>query len=130
MTRQLEHANAGTPCGKWFRQKLRDSNTGLNIIDVDTVIYFFHDHKQEAIMLVEEKAFGDTMHVASSLSLPILSKLLMAGCKQHNIKWGGLHVLKMSGDRPDNSDKIMWDGQEVTLEQLEKSLNKFCNLFQ
>jgi hypothetical protein len=33
------------------------------------------------------------------------------------MRYYGSHVVQMSGDRPDQSDRLLWDGKEIT-EQL------------
>ena len=62
MTRQLEYSCAGTDLGKWFRSSLKDSKDGLVILDADLILYFVYEYKIKALMLVEEKSRGDTIH--------------------------------------------------------------------
>ena len=123
MTRQLEHVNAGTPFGKWFRANLRDSKTGLSIIDIDTIVYYFHEYKQKSIMLIEEKANGDVLHTSQRLSFPILSTIISIGCKAMGVRWLGFHTIRMDGTTPDNSQWTELDGRRITKEQLVKFLN-------
>lgn len=123
MTRQLEHINSGSPCSKWFREKLRDSNTGLDVIDIDTIIYMEYDYKNKYLMLVEEKARGDKLGKAQQLAFPVLNLALKLGCKAMGIKYLGFHTIRMDGTRPDNSKWIMYDGKSVTQQQLVDTLN-------
>ena len=125
LTRELEFTNAGTPLGKWYREKLRDSNTGLVIIDIDIIVYLFYDYKKKTLSLVEEKARGDTLHTAQQKTLPELDMVLRAGCRERGIKYLGLHRVRFSGTRPDNSSWIELNGVKILENELIEKLNIF-----
>lgn len=125
MTRQLHSQNAGTATGKWFRAALRDSHTGLVVVDIDTILYVFHDFKLGRLMLVEEKAHSDTIHTGQGLLMGILSRVLAVGCQQVGLDWCGYHVLRMSGACPTDSERIQWDGRDIAICELIEVLNSF-----
>lgn len=123
MTRQLEHVSAGTPCGLWFRQRLKDSNDGLCIIDIDQIIYLIWDWQLNRLMLLEEKARADTIHSGQGRALGLLTKMLAHGAKPCNIDYWGLHVLRMENTRPDNSKWLTLDGNKIAEDRLIRVLN-------
>lgn len=125
-TRQLEHINAGTPTGTWIRKKLRDSSTGLVVLDIDSTLYMMYDYKAKHFLLLEEKAYGDTIHTAQGLTLPILNKALAIGLKAMCIDYWGLWILRMQGGMPSTSEWMTINGKPVTEVQLIKLLNFEC----
>jgi len=90
----------------------------------------------ENIQLIECKCFGATMPFAQQDTLDVVDRILRKstaaingrrrairindsrpgrpGCYR-SIRYYGMHVLQMSLDRPDNSDRILWDGKDVNL---------------
>lgn len=123
MTRSLEHVNAGTPFGSWMRQNLKDSKLGLSISDIDTTVYVMWDYKNKVLYLLEEKAYGDTIHAGQSFLFGVLSPVLSHGCKAMGITFNGLHVLRMQNRSPDDSEWIQLDGCKVTATELANRLN-------
>ena len=123
MTRALEHHNAGTALGLWYRTALRDSGTGLIIMDIDTVLYMIEDYKRNIIMFVEEKARADVVHVAQGHMLGTLRGILCAGSKAKGYDFWGLHVLSLQHTTPDNSTWLRWDGRQVDKIALMRYLN-------
>lgn len=123
MTRQLEYSCAGTPLGSWFRNNLKDSKDGLVIFDADITLYLTYEYNKKILMLVEEKAHGDTIHKAQGMTLPVITKMLALGAKPAGIEYWGLHILQMENTTPDNSAWIKWDGKIVTTETVKKYLN-------
>lgn len=47
-----------------------------------------------------------------------------ASAGKRQARWLGVHLLQLSGDRPDNSDRIVWDGLDVN-EQILVELLRF-----
>lgn len=123
MTRQLKIANAGTAFGKWFRNTLRDSHTGLVIIDLDTVIYLFYDYQTGRLMIIEEKANGDELSYAQAQTFKMLDKALKIGCEAIGVDYRGIHVVKMDGSDPDKSRTIRFDGTVIDKDNLINTLN-------
>lgn len=123
MTREIEIVNAGTPFGRWMRQFLMDSHQGLSITDIDTIVYVLNEYKKNIIMLIEEKASGDTVHNGQGLTLGVLSTMLSVAARIIGIEFWGLHVLRMQNTTPENSQWIRWDGKQITAETLKKFLN-------
>ena len=123
MTRQLEYSCAGTDLGKWFRSSLKDSKDGLVILDADLILYFVYEYKIKALMLVEEKSRGYTIHTAQGMTLPIITKALSLGADGAGISFWGLHILRMENTTPDNSQWMTWDGIEKDCETIKKYLN-------
>lgn len=122
-TRQLEHLNAGTAFGKWIREKLKDSSLGLTVLDLDSVLYAFYDYKAKVLFLVEEKAYGDTIHSGQGRTLPVINNALALGCKAMGITYRGLHVIRMERNRPDNSQWTKLDGRSICEADLINTLN-------
>lgn len=82
----------------------------------------------EAVMLVEVKGFGADLPYAQHDTLSLVDGLMRRASSRPNsnrrwtvpvpdienpgikraVKTFGVHVLRMSGDRPDNSDRLLW----------------------
>jgi hypothetical protein len=90
----------------------------------------------ENIQLIETKAFNAVMPFAQRDTLDVVDRILRTktargdgkrrpikigdsrlgrpGCHRL-IRYYGLHILQMSTDRPDRSDRILWDGKDIDL---------------
>lgn len=123
MTRNLEHQNAGTPTGLWFRRRLKDSQDGLTVIDIDTTIYVFEEYERNLLMLVEEKPRGDKVRYAQRKTMQTIDRLLLAGAKECGYGYWGYHVLALQNTTPENSEWIKWDGYGCTVDGLVRILN-------
>lgn len=56
-------------------------------------------------------------HKRRPISIPD-TRFGRSGCKRH-ARWLGCHLVQLSGDRPDNSDRIIWDGKhQITVDHL------------
>lgn len=117
----------------------------LSIVDNDCWIHQFAPRRErgptvkqvvENLQLIEVKAFDAVMPFAQSDTLSVVDDLLRIktgtrdgrrlarsikdrrsgrpGGRRH-VRWYGLHCLQMSADRPDTSDRLLWDGKEVDL---------------
>jgi hypothetical protein len=92
----------------------------------------------ENIQLIECKAFNASMPFAQRDTLDVVDRMLRKATIDGNgrrrtmkiddsrpgrpgchrlMRFYGAHVVQMSGDRPDQSDRLLWDGKEIT-EQL------------
>lgn len=123
MTRELEHVNAGTPFGAWMRRRLKDSKEGLSVSDIDTTVYAMWEYNDKVLYLLEEKAFGDTVHNGQSRLFGVLSSILSHGCKAMGVTWNGLHIVRMQNSGPENSEWLELDGRRVTQQELAEKLN-------
>ena len=123
MTRQLKLVNAGTSFGKWIREKLKDSKDGLNVINIDTMIYILSDYKKDRLMLIEEKANGDQLTYAQGQTFKLIDKALRIGCKEVGLDYRGIHLVSMNRDRPDTSNVLNFDAYPITEDDLIKKLN-------
>ena len=138
-----EERRIDTPLSSWIRRhpRLDSSANGaaLSITDLDFVIhkYVVRDDKtgvvisKQHLMLVEEKAHGANVSVAQGDTLRVLDQLIRNGPAlplvqalrgSLNIKYHGLHVLRLSNTTPENSDAMWWDDKEISDEMLVELL--------
>ena len=90
----------------------------------------------EWIMLVEEKSYSANVPYSQRDTLSIVDALMRAASVKNGRRRGvpvkdwrqpstkrivrplGVHVLRMSADRPDNSERMFWDSHPVTESEL------------
>lgn len=123
MTRQFKLVNAGTAFGRWIKEKLKDSKDGLNVINIDTMIYVISDYKKDRLMLIEEKANGDQLTYAQSQTFKLIDRALRIGCKEVGLDYRGIHLVSMNRGRPDVSEVLNFDAYPITESDLIKRLN-------
>lgn len=136
--------------GQWIRlHRELDSGKGFAFMDKDIVVHRWkidHGREFQCVMFVEVKSRGadlsesqrDTMlivnqlfrndrttptkksrqHIASSISI-VFSSMRRTHVK---VKALGYHALKLNGSTPDDSEKIIWDAREITVDMLIKLL--------
>ena len=138
-----------TPFSSWIRNHpgLESIRERLSVSDSDYWIHRYRAHTDkvgeravDSIMLVELKthladvpfAQRDTLHLVNQL----LRKATLGpgGRRRHltldgsrhgekrKVRCFGVHVLQLSGNRPDNSEVILWDGKYLTEDLLVEVL--------
>jgi hypothetical protein len=91
-------------------------------------------HIVEHIQIVELKVFGADIPFAQRDTLQVLNDMLLKACGgtqgrrrpvrvperrfgatagHRYARWLGVHLLQLSSDRPDRSDRIVWDGKDI-----------------
>jgi hypothetical protein len=140
MTSRQRNGIAQNPFYAWMRAHADlDSNQfQLSAQDNDFWMHRFsirnEKHRRKALIehlqLIELKCFGADMSFAQRDTLNVVDLLLRkatdrrrgieiadrrpryAGCKRL-VKWLGVHLVQLSGDQPDNSSRIRWDGKSI-----------------
>jgi hypothetical protein len=130
----------GSPFSRWIRAhpQLDSIKQRLSVTDSDYWIHQYRAHSDrvgtraiDQIMLVELKTFSadlppsqrDTLHLVSqmlrSASMTSNGKrryMRLSGTKcgeRRIVRCFGVHTLRLSRDRPDNSTSILWDGKVI-----------------
>ena len=126
----------------------------LSVINNDVWIHRFSQRNEstrpikrliEHIQLIEEKSFSADMPFAQRDTLQVVDLILRrssvkanrrwpiripdmrfgrAGCFR-DVRWLGMHLVQLSADRPDNSDRIIWDGKHQINEQVLIEILRF-----
>lgn len=130
-----------SPFLEWIRScpELDSKEHCICVIDNDIWVHRFSKRNEkplsdkliEHLQLIEFKTFNASMPFAQRDTLQVVDLLIRRvttagskrrpitipdfrfgrpGCKRQ-VRWLGLHVLQLSCDRPDNSDRIIWDGK-------------------
>lgn len=132
-----------TPFGKWLREypELDSITNRMGITDCDYWSHQYRAHTDrvgvravDSIMLIEVKTNMADPPFSQRDTLRIINELLRmasmnkTGRRRHvrlkidretrHVRCYGVHLLQMSGDRPDNSANILWDGKTITEEML------------
>ena len=130
-----------TPFGDWIRRHpgLKSIQERLSVSDSDYWIHRYRAHTDkvgeravDSIMLVELKTHLRDLPFAQRDTLVLVNQLLRMvsvrpdGRRRHvtlkgsnpgerrRVRCFGVHVLQLSGDRPDRSEVILWDGKYLT----------------
>lgn len=135
-----------TPFGRWIRNhpRLDSIKERLSIHDQDYWIHQYRAHHDrvgsraiDSIMLLEAKTFGKNQSFAQRDTLSIVDRLLryngdklfrsyrrvILSCGERRIvRCFGRIIFIMSGDEPNNSDEMLWQGIKINTELLVKLL--------
>lgn len=138
-----------TPFGNWIRNHpgLDSIQERLSVSDSDYWIHRYRAHSDkvgeravDSIMLVELKTHLADVPFAQRDTLHLVNQLLRraavgpGGRRRHVVLNGsrhgekrrvrcyGVHVLQLSGSRPDQSQHILWDGKYLTEDLLVEVL--------
>lgn len=127
---------------RWVRGNPRLDSVafGLSITDIDMLIHRYRTHTDrcgsrwiQCIMAVEWKAYGAKARSAQRDTLLLTSEILrkchgrtiyvpgrsVPKCKCFSF---GVHMCRMSGRDPDQSDELWWDRRRISVDQLEALL--------
>jgi hypothetical protein len=145
----------GTPFSNWIRDQceLDSREFNISVQDNDFWVHRFSARKESArtsiknvvehLQLIEVKAFSagqpfaqkDTFDVIDRLirrvsvkngrRYPILIDDSRSYGRKRSVRWLGVHLLQMSGDRPDNSGRIVWDRRHEISEEVLIELLRF-----
>lgn len=136
-----------TPFSKWLREKreLDSVIMRLSITDADFWVHRFSERKEnkrtsvlsivEHIQLLEIKTFMADVPFAQADTLYCIDMMLRTVLERggrrrpvripdnrrpgtRSCRWLGVHVLQMSGARPDESSRVIWDKLDVNERQL------------
>lgn len=145
----LRRDGLDTPFGQWIRHHpgLESIRERLSVSDSDYWIHRYRAHTDkvgeravDSIMLVELKTHMRDLPYAQRDTLLLVNQLLRMvsarpdGRRRHvtlkgvrpgehrRVRCFGVHVLQLSGDRPDSSDVILWDGKYLTEDLLVEVL--------
>jgi hypothetical protein len=136
---------------QWLRSRpgLDSRRERLSIPDVDLVVHRYRDrtsknpkYRVDNVMLLETKAHADGPQLgtfAEHDTFGLLNALWNSRVKHHShgvirsypvnfcgerrrVRWWGVHVWAMSGDRPDNSREMWWDQvpSSISVDTLER----------
>jgi hypothetical protein len=136
--RDGEHAS---PFCAWIRNHpdLDSNEICFSVQDNDLWMHRFSERKEskrvtiasvyEHLQLVEVKTFSAEMPFAQRDTFDVIDKIIRKasmrngrrrpisvedsrrpGCRR-SVRWLGVHVLQMSNNRPDNSERMLWDGK-------------------
>lgn len=123
MTREATHKERMTPFALWIREKCREARTGLSVTNLDFHIEVFTDRSKKNYILVEEKMHCGLLSYGQAVQfqhLDICERLHAA--KYGNDYWG-FYLVQFSNTGPDDSDRILINGQPVTADQLREHIN-------
>lgn len=145
----IRRDNADTPFGDWIRAHpgLDSIRERLCITDSDYWIHRYRSHTDkvgeravDSIMLVEVKTNMRDVPFAQRDTLSLVNQLLRKACvgpggrRKHvttkgthagevrRVRCYGVHLLQLSGTRPDNSETILWDRLYLTEDLLVEIL--------
>lgn len=115
----------------WIRAHGRPSKRGCRLgaidlggyvsTDLDFILYDYINHK---LMLLEVKTRGGNTSFSQSDTLTLIDALLKLGAGIHGkVDYRGLHVLRMQGTTPTNSEWIEWDGMRIDKQTCWRRLN-------
>lgn len=104
----------------WSREKLKDSREGLIWTDIDCLL---HDYKLKTFMLVEVKTVHGHLRFPQSQLLKYLDDCMKNATISSGFEYWGFYVIRMSGERPDMSDKLYLNDTPITESDLIKHLN-------
>lgn len=119
------------------RYSLRDERKRSAATDIRDAV--------DSIMLVEVKTFRREVPFAQRDTLTVVDALLRMACSRKDgrrkhvsiedgrlgnrrnrvVRCFGVHLLELSGDRPDNSDSIVWDNRAFLTEEFLVELLRF-----
>lgn len=118
------------PFRRWMRTRLLDSKRGLSVTDLDAVLFHYLDGR---LCLVEAKSGLADVPFSQQDTLSVLDQLLRLGAGtgepvqtargRRRVAYEGLHVVRVSGSCPDDSQVILLDGRPVSPEELIATLN-------
>lgn len=148
MTITQRNGQHSSPFHEWIRNEpqLDSREFNISIQDNDLWIHRFSRRNErvtgrpllEHIQLVEVKTFDADMPYAQRDTLQVIDTILRLsttynhrrrpikikdaregrpGCYR-SVRWLGVHLLQLSGARPDISNRILWDKKLVNLEML------------
>jgi hypothetical protein len=146
----LRRDDGDTPFGDWIRRHpgLDSIRERLCVTDSDYWIHRYRAHADrigwravDLIMLVEVKTWARGVPFAQRDTLSLVHELLRRAGKRPDSRRGfvkvegvprpgevrhvrcyGVHVLQLSGARPDNSESILWDGKVLNEDLLVQVL--------
>lgn len=118
------------PFRRWMRTRLLDSKRGLSVTDLDAVLFNYLNGR---LCLVECKSHMANVPFSQRDTLSILDQFLRLGAGtgvavstargKRRVTYEGLHMLRVSGSCPDNSQVVLLDGRPVSPEELIQVLN-------
>lgn len=122
---------------QYVRKHLRPSKPGLMYggidlggflaYDLDWVLY---DYRNNLLQLIEAKSHGARVKFPQSDVLNTIDRLLRAGASvDKKVTYLGLNHLEMSGERPDDSDTILWNGKKIDKRETWIRLNMIDHLY-
>lgn len=144
----IRRDSSDSPFGNWIRHHpgLDSIHERLCVTDSDYWIHRYRAHKDkvgeravDSIMLVEVKTNLRDTPFAQRDTLQMINQLLRMVCVKpdgrrrfvtlhgqpgeiRRVRCFGVHLLQLSGTRPDNSDKILWDRLYLTEDLLVEVL--------
>lgn len=104
----------------WMRRKLRDSKLGLSIHDLDGIL---DDYERKLVMLIEAKSHWGKVSFSQRSTHALVDKALRLASQALGYQYWGYHVIRLSGNDPEDSEVITVDGRRVTAKQLIDFLN-------
>jgi len=115
---------------QWLRDECRPSQkhcmiNGSDIgafvaFDLDFVIY---DYSRNVMQLLEVKTRRAYVGFSQNSTFKILDATIRAGANATGLTYLGLHILQLDGTTPYDSEKILWDGKEVSKEECWRLVN-------
>lgn len=92
--------------------------------------FILHDYHNRYLMLLEVKTMNGKVSYSQRETLTVLDRVLRAGSGQlGDLRYFGLHYLRMSGTTPNNSSLITWNGLPITILQCWERLNFLDHMF-
>ncbi len=129
-TRQANNADYFTAFSLWLR-KQRELDSRVAKLDIQNLDYIIHGFGRNAayLMLVEEKRFNGKQKSTQAETHSLLDQALAAFAGKIATMRGpkplyyfGYHLLVFSGEGPDDSEVIRWDGTAITKQVLVRLL--------
>lgn len=130
-----------SPYHQWLREtpELDSRHYGISVTDSDHWQHKFsrsNGERYDHLMLIEVKCFSRPVPFAQNDTLDVVGQLLRGNVRNNGrrypvrikdsrrsgcfrlVRCYGMHILTMSGDRPDTSSRLWWDGKRIFYHQL------------
>lgn len=146
-TTPLNNPGEFRPFNQWFNEhrvdELNPQRYGFSFFDLDGILFTIRANNNLYFQMLEVKTHSKTiLRPSQKVGLIVLDRIL-SKCvpttasggaleidgfnfkskpQKYKVWYLGLHILSLSDTRPDKSETIKWDGQQISIEQLYKKL--------
>ena len=146
-TTSLNNPDEFRPFNQWFNEhrldELNPYKYEFSFFDLDGILFTIRANNNLYFQMLEVKTYGKSvLRPSQKVGLIALDRIL-SKCvpttkngntleidgfdfkgrpQKYKVWYLGLHILSLSDTRPDKSEVIKWDGQQIGLDQLYKKL--------
>ena len=107
--------------GDWIRNNLPHPNTGLNVSDIDYILY---NYKSKKLMLLEIKCQGQPLRTFQKYLFTMLNEMIRDSLPRLYPKYRylGFNVISFENDRFNNG-KVYFNNKEISESELIEKLS-------